>query len=161
MFLDSAAITTNVWSVNVKYKWKCVAITVDDGKNNVVGGGGQYSILVFHVLRVLAVGSVDLTFAIVPHQYVRVMLAGGQCYEPGPFFSTIPRHITRVGIRKRRNLLLRPDWLVTGGLLFGAALILCLCVIVLVGTILTKMFGLFSFGGQFQGEPKMHYYLYS
>ncbi|XP_051935125.1 uncharacterized protein LOC127609336 isoform X2 [Hippocampus zosterae] len=64
--------------------------------------------------------------------YVRVMLAGGQCYEPGPFFSTIPRHMTRVGIRKRRNLLLRPDWLVTGGLLFGAALILCLCVIVLI-----------------------------
>ncbi|XP_077422396.1 uncharacterized protein LOC144052329 isoform X3 [Vanacampus margaritifer] len=64
--------------------------------------------------------------------YVRVMAAGGQCYEPGSFFSTIPRHMTRVGIRKRGNLLLRPDWLVTGGLLFGAALILCLCVIVLI-----------------------------
>ncbi|XP_077397029.1 uncharacterized protein LOC144033090 isoform X4 [Festucalex cinctus] len=64
--------------------------------------------------------------------YVRVMAAGGQCYEPGPFFSTIPRHMTRVGIRKRGNLLLRPDWLVTGGLLFGAALILCLCVIILI-----------------------------
>ncbi|XP_054650319.1 uncharacterized protein si:dkey-103g5.4 isoform X2 [Dunckerocampus dactyliophorus] len=66
------------------------------------------------------------------HLYVRVMPAGGQCYEPGPFFSTIPRHMTRVGIRKRRNLLLRPDWLVTGGLLFGAAVILCLCVTVLI-----------------------------
>nr|XP_061828831.1 uncharacterized protein LOC133614686 [Nerophis lumbriciformis] len=66
------------------------------------------------------------------HLYVRVMPVGGQCYEPGPFFSTIPRHMTRVGIRKRRNLLLRPDWLVTGGLLFGAAVILCLCVTVLI-----------------------------
>ncbi|XP_061637986.1 uncharacterized protein si:dkey-103g5.4 isoform X9 [Phyllopteryx taeniolatus] len=64
--------------------------------------------------------------------YVRVMPAGGQCYEPGPFFATIPRHMTRVGIRRRRNLLLHPDWLVTGGLLFGAALILCLCVTVLI-----------------------------
>nr|XP_057936579.1 uncharacterized protein LOC131134908 [Doryrhamphus excisus] len=66
------------------------------------------------------------------HLYVRVMPAGGQCYEPGPFFSTTPRHMTRMGIRKRRNLLLRPDWLVTGGLLFGAAAILCLCVTILI-----------------------------
>lgn len=65
-------------------------------------------------------------------QYVRVMPAGGQCYEPGPFFPSIPRHATRVGINRRRNLLLRPDWLVTGGLLFGAVVILCLCVTVLV-----------------------------
>ncbi|XP_051254705.1 uncharacterized protein si:dkey-103g5.4 isoform X3 [Dicentrarchus labrax] len=66
------------------------------------------------------------------HLYVRVMPAGGQCYEPGPFFPTIPRHVTRVGISKRRNLLLRPDWLVTGGLLFGAVVILCLCVTLLI-----------------------------
>lgn len=65
-------------------------------------------------------------------QYVRVMPAGGQCYDPGPFFPTIPRHVTRVGISRRRNLLLRPDWLVTGGLLFGAVVILCLCVTLLV-----------------------------
>ncbi|XP_056230182.1 uncharacterized protein si:dkey-103g5.4 [Seriola aureovittata] len=64
--------------------------------------------------------------------YVRVMPAGGQCYEPGPFFPTIPRHMTRVGISRRRNLLLRPDWLVTGGLLFGAVVVLCLCVTVLI-----------------------------
>ncbi|XP_057695565.1 uncharacterized protein si:dkey-103g5.4 isoform X2 [Corythoichthys intestinalis] len=64
--------------------------------------------------------------------YLRVMPMGGQCYERGPFFSTIPRHMTRMGIRRRRNLLLRPDWLVTGGLLFGAVLILCLCVTLLI-----------------------------
>ncbi|KAM7413322.1 hypothetical protein PAMA_020625 [Pampus argenteus] len=66
------------------------------------------------------------------HLYVGVMPAGGQCYEPGPFFPTIPRHVTRVGISRRRNLLLRPDWLVTGGLLFGAVVILCLCVTLLI-----------------------------
>ncbi|XP_078140393.1 uncharacterized protein LOC144539411 [Centroberyx gerrardi] len=66
------------------------------------------------------------------HMYVRVMPAGGQCYEAGPFFPTIPRHVTRVGINTRRNLLLRPDWLVTGGLLFGAVVILCLCVTLLI-----------------------------
>ncbi|XP_077578970.1 uncharacterized protein LOC144200601 [Stigmatopora nigra] len=64
--------------------------------------------------------------------YLRVMPMGGRCYEPGPFFSTIPRHMTRLGIRIRRNLLLRPDWLVTGGLLFGAVVILCLCVTLLI-----------------------------
>ncbi|XP_060928461.1 uncharacterized protein si:dkey-103g5.4 [Limanda limanda] len=66
------------------------------------------------------------------HMYVRVMPAGAQCYEPGPFFPTNPRHVTRVGISRRRNLLLRPDWLATGGLLFGAVVILCLCVTVLI-----------------------------
>ncbi|KAK9520852.1 hypothetical protein VZT92_020711 [Zoarces viviparus] len=66
------------------------------------------------------------------HLYVRVMPAGGQCYEPGPFFPTIPRHVTRVGISRRRNLLLRPEWLVTGGLLFGAVVILCICVTLLI-----------------------------
>lgn len=65
-------------------------------------------------------------------QYVRVMPAGGRCHEPGPFFPAVPRHMTRMGIRMRRNLLLRPDWLVTGGLLLGAAVILCMCVSVLV-----------------------------
>lgn len=65
-------------------------------------------------------------------QYVRVMPAGAQCYEHGPFFPAVPHHVTRVGIRRRRNLLLRPDWLVTGGLLFGAVVILCLCVTLLV-----------------------------
>ncbi|XP_036935202.1 uncharacterized protein LOC119008697 [Acanthopagrus latus] len=66
------------------------------------------------------------------HLYVRVMPAGGQCYEPAAFYPTIPRQLTRVGISRRRNLLLRPDWLVTGGLLFGAVVILCLCVILLI-----------------------------
>lgn len=65
-------------------------------------------------------------------QYVRVMPAGGRCHEPGLFFPSIPQHMTRMGIRMRSNLLLRPDWLVTGGLLFGAVVILCMCVSVLV-----------------------------
>lgn len=60
------------------------------------------------------------------------MPAGAQCYERGPFFPTTPLHVTRLGIRRRRNLLLRPDWLVTGGLLFGAVVILCSCVTLLV-----------------------------
>lgn len=76
--------------------------------------------------------SLKVTHHIVLAQYVRVMPAGGQCYEPAAFYPTIPRQLTRVGISRRRNLLLRPDWLVTGGLLFGAVVILCLCVILLV-----------------------------
>ncbi|CAL8351040.1 unnamed protein product [Lota lota] len=66
------------------------------------------------------------------HMYVRVMPAGGQCYEPEPFLGTSPGHLTRVGIRRRHALLLRPDWVVTGGLLSGAVLILCLCVTMLI-----------------------------
>ncbi|XP_060902571.1 uncharacterized protein si:dkey-103g5.4 [Labrus mixtus] len=64
--------------------------------------------------------------------YVRAMPAGGQCYEPGPFFPSLPRHMMRMGISRKRNLLLRPDWLVTGGLLFGAVVILCICVTLLI-----------------------------
>ncbi|XP_067362811.1 uncharacterized protein [Channa argus] len=66
------------------------------------------------------------------HLYVRVMPEGAQCYEPGPFFPSLPHHMTRMGIRRRQNLLLRPDWLVTGGLLFGAVAILCFCVTLLI-----------------------------
>ncbi|KAK6297050.1 hypothetical protein J4Q44_G00331920 [Coregonus suidteri] len=66
------------------------------------------------------------------HMYVRVMPAGGQCYEAGPFFPTVPHHVTRMGIAKRRHLLLRPDWLVTGGLLIGAVVVLSLCVTLLI-----------------------------
>ncbi|XP_024910791.1 uncharacterized protein si:dkey-103g5.4 isoform X2 [Cynoglossus semilaevis] len=66
------------------------------------------------------------------HMYVQVMPPGAQCYESDIFFPTTPRHVTRVGIRRRRNLLLRPDWPVTGGLLFGAVVILCLCVTALI-----------------------------
>lgn len=61
------------------------------------------------------------------------MPAGVQCFESGPFFPSTPRHLTRLGIRRRRNLLLRPDWFVTGGLLAGAVVILCICVTLLVG----------------------------
>lgn len=60
------------------------------------------------------------------------MPAGVQCFESGPFFPSTPHHVTRLGIRRRRNLLLRPDWLVTGGLLAGAVIILCVCVTLLV-----------------------------
>lgn len=62
------------------------------------------------------------------------MPAGVQCFESGPFVPSMPHHMTRLGIRRRRNLLLRPDWLVTGGLLAGAVVILCLCVTLLVGS---------------------------
>ena len=64
------------------------------------------------------------------------MPAGGQCYEAGPFFPTVPYHVIRMGIAKRRHLLLRPDWLVTGGLLLGAVVILSLCVTLLVRALL-------------------------
>lgn len=80
----------------------------------------------------LAVSCVPVSHRFVSAQYVRVMPTGARCYEPGPFFPAVPRHMTRMGIKRRGNLLLRPDWLVTGGLLFGAAFILCLCVSVLV-----------------------------
>ncbi|KAK6295623.1 hypothetical protein J4Q44_G00333360 [Coregonus suidteri] len=66
------------------------------------------------------------------HKYVRVMPAGGQCYEAGPFLPTVPHHVTRMSIAKRRHLFLRPDWLVTGGLLVGAVVILSLCVTLLI-----------------------------
>ncbi|XP_026082104.1 uncharacterized protein LOC113058425 isoform X2 [Carassius auratus] len=66
------------------------------------------------------------------HMYVRVVPAGGECYDSGPFFPSDPHHLTRMGIAQRRQLLLRPDWLMIGGLLVGAVVILCLCVIILI-----------------------------
>ncbi|KAL1260729.1 hypothetical protein QQF64_008556 [Cirrhinus molitorella] len=66
------------------------------------------------------------------HMYVRVVPAGGECYDSGPFFPSDPHHLTRMGITQRRQLLLRPDWMMIGGLLVGAVVILCLCVVILI-----------------------------
>ncbi|KAJ8368257.1 hypothetical protein SKAU_G00082850 [Synaphobranchus kaupii] len=66
------------------------------------------------------------------HMYVKVMPPGGQCYEVGPFFPTGPHHLTRLGIAKRRHLLLQPDWLVIGGLLVGSVGILSMCITFLI-----------------------------
>ncbi|XP_015193129.2 uncharacterized protein [Lepisosteus oculatus] len=64
--------------------------------------------------------------------YVKVMPVGGQCYEAGPFFPTIPRHVVRMGMARSRPLLLRPDWLALAGLLAGAVLLLGVCVALLI-----------------------------
>ncbi|KAL2085392.1 hypothetical protein ACEWY4_018712 [Coilia grayii] len=66
------------------------------------------------------------------HMYVKVMPAGGQCYESGPFFPAISQHLTRMGIAKQRHLLLRPDWLLIGGLMAGACVLLGVCIALLV-----------------------------
>ncbi|XP_057206531.1 uncharacterized protein LOC130564467 [Triplophysa rosa] len=66
------------------------------------------------------------------HMYVRVVPPGGECYDSGPFFPSDPHHLTRMGIALRRQLLLRPDWPMIGGLLVGAVLVLCLCVTILI-----------------------------
>lgn len=68
-------------------------------------------------------------------QYVRVLPAGGDCYDIGPFFATDPHHMIRMGITPQRQLLLRPDWWVIGGLLAGATVVLCLCLAVLVSLV--------------------------
>ncbi|KAK6469303.1 hypothetical protein HHUSO_G32740 [Huso huso] len=66
--------------------------------------------------------------------YLRVMPVGGQCYEEGPFFPTVPRHVIRIGIARpsTASLLLRPDWLVIVGLLIGALVIFSVCVTLLI-----------------------------
>ncbi|XP_043114159.1 uncharacterized protein si:dkey-103g5.4 isoform X4 [Puntigrus tetrazona] len=66
------------------------------------------------------------------HMYVKVVPAGGECYDAGPFFPSDPHHLTRMGIAQRRQLLLRPDWLMISGLLVGAVVILCLCITILI-----------------------------
>ncbi|XP_056613166.1 uncharacterized protein si:dkey-103g5.4 isoform X2 [Triplophysa dalaica] len=66
------------------------------------------------------------------HMYVRVVPPGGECYDSGPFFPSDPHHLTRMGIALRRQLLLRPDWPMIGGLLVGAVLVLFLCVTILI-----------------------------
>ncbi|KAK3531764.1 hypothetical protein QTP70_028289 [Hemibagrus guttatus] len=66
------------------------------------------------------------------HMYVKVLPAGGDCYDIGPFFPTDPHHMIRMGITIQRQVLLRPDWWVIGGLLAGATVVLCLCLVVLI-----------------------------
>ncbi|KAJ7418431.1 hypothetical protein BTVI_29285 [Pitangus sulphuratus] len=56
--------------------------------------------------------------------YVRVMPLGGQCYEEGPFLPTTPRFAVQVGIARKRELLLKPDWAAIAGVSTGLLLLL-------------------------------------
>lgn len=63
---------------------------------------------------------------------------GGQCYEDGPFFPTIPRHVVQMGIAKMQNLVLRPDWKAIIGILAGLFFLLLICLLVTVSQTKTK-----------------------
>ncbi|KAM4702978.1 uncharacterized protein WCC33_011539 [Rhinophrynus dorsalis] len=64
--------------------------------------------------------------------YIRVMINGGQCYEEGPFFPTVPRHVIRMGIAKTQQLRLKPDWPAIFGIFIALLLILITSVLFLV-----------------------------
>lgn len=67
-------------------------------------------------------------------QYVRVMPAGGQCYEEGPFFPSVPRFAVQVGIGRRRELLLSPDRAAIAGVTTGLLLVLATSLALAVST---------------------------
>ncbi|XP_064380309.1 uncharacterized protein LOC112986513 [Dromaius novaehollandiae] len=57
------------------------------------------------------------------------MPRGGQCYEEGPFFPTTPRYAVQVGIAKKQDLLLKPDWTAIIGLITGLLIFLITCLL--------------------------------
>ncbi|XP_021231917.1 uncharacterized protein LOC110387733 isoform X3 [Numida meleagris] len=61
--------------------------------------------------------------------FIRVMPLGGQCYEEGPFFPTTPRYAVQVGIAKKQDLLLKPDWTAIIGVITGLLTLLITCVV--------------------------------
>lgn len=65
-------------------------------------------------------------------KYVRVMPLGGQCYEEGPFFPTTPRYAVQVGIAKKPDLLLKPDWTAITGVITGLLALLIASVLLTV-----------------------------
>lgn len=65
-------------------------------------------------------------------KYIRVMPLGGQCYEEGPFFPTTPRYAVQVGIAKKQDLLLKPDWTAVFGVITGLLTLLITCVVLTV-----------------------------
>lgn len=65
-------------------------------------------------------------------KYIRVMPPGGQCYEEGPFFPTTPRYAVQVGIAKKQDLLLKPDWTAVFGVITGLLTLLITCVVLTV-----------------------------
>lgn len=60
------------------------------------------------------------------------MPLGGQCYEEGPFFPTTPRYAVQVGIAKKRDLLLKPDWTAITGVIAGLLILLIASVVLTV-----------------------------
>ncbi|XP_042688128.1 uncharacterized protein LOC122167537 isoform X2 [Centrocercus urophasianus] len=61
--------------------------------------------------------------------YIRVLPPGGQCYEEGPFFPTTPRYAVQVGIARKQDLLLKPDWTAIIGVITGLLTLLITCVV--------------------------------
>lgn len=66
------------------------------------------------------------------------MPLGGQCYEEGPFFPTIPRYAVQVGIAKKLDLLLKPDWTAITGVITGLLVLLITSVVLTVSNDYTK-----------------------
>lgn len=60
------------------------------------------------------------------------MPLGGQCYEEGPFFPTTPRYAVQVGIAKKPDLLLKPDWTAIAGVIAGLLALLIASVLLTV-----------------------------
>lgn len=60
------------------------------------------------------------------------MPLGGQCYEEGPFFPTTPRYAVQVGIAKKQDLLLKPDWTAVFGVITGLLTLLITFVVLTV-----------------------------
>lgn len=60
------------------------------------------------------------------------MPPGGQCYEEGPFFPTTSRYAVQVGIAKKQDLLLKPDWTAVFGVITGLLTLLITCVVLTV-----------------------------
>lgn len=79
-----------------------------------------------------------LAFFLMFIKYIRVMPLGGQCYEEGPFFPTTPRYAVQVGIARKQDLLLKPDWTAIIGVITGLLTLLVTCVVLTVSNSYTK-----------------------
>jgi len=66
------------------------------------------------------------------------MPLGGQCYEEGPFFPTTPRYAVQMGIVKKRDLLLKPDWPAITGVITGLLVLLIASVVLTVSNSYTN-----------------------
>lgn len=79
-----------------------------------------------------------LVFLLLFIKYIRVLPPGGQCYEEGPFFPTTPRYAVQVGIARKQDLLLKPDWTAIIGVITGLLTLLITCVVLTVSNSYTK-----------------------
>ncbi|TRZ10363.1 hypothetical protein HGM15179_016757 [Zosterops borbonicus] len=112
----------NLYNTNAEFDWGDFRSLREEIREN-SRNSQKFLLFLFHFQ---APGTYVLHLSSNKHKrmYVRVMPAGGRCPQDGPFLPSSPRVAVQLGMGRRKELLLSPDWAALTGLISGLLLLL-------------------------------------